>query len=99
MKPIIAANWKMNFTIDESLNLIDEIIKRSPSVGAEIIFFGRIMPYAITIAISGLNEENLTIVFSSRKFSGVSCVIPLSKTNFKTGQKFNFCPLPDLLGG
>ena len=39
MKPIVAANWKMNFTIDESLNLIDEIIKRSPSVGAEIIFF------------------------------------------------------------
>ena len=29
----------MNFTIDESLNLIDEIIKRSPSVEAEIIFF------------------------------------------------------------
>ena len=39
MKPIVAANWKMNFTIDESLNLIDEIIKRSPSVEAEIIFF------------------------------------------------------------
>lgn len=39
MKPIVAANWKMNFTIDESLNLIDEIIKRSSSVGAEIIFF------------------------------------------------------------
>ena len=39
MKPIVAANWKMNFTIDESLNLIDEIIKRLPSVGAEIIFF------------------------------------------------------------
>ena len=39
MKPIVAANWKMNFTIDESLNLIDEIIKRSPSVGAKIIFF------------------------------------------------------------
>jgi len=39
MKPIVAANWKMNFTIDESLNLIDEIIKRPPSVGAEIIFF------------------------------------------------------------
>ena len=39
MKPIVAANWKMNFTIDESLNLIDEIIKRSPSVEAKIIFF------------------------------------------------------------
>ena len=39
MKPIVAANWKMNFTINESLNLIDEIIKRSPSAGAEIIFF------------------------------------------------------------
>ena len=39
MKPIVAANWKMNFTIDESLNLIDEIIKRSPSARAEIIFF------------------------------------------------------------
>ena len=39
MKPIIAANWKMNFTIDESLNLIDEIIKKSPSNEAEIIFF------------------------------------------------------------
>ena len=37
MKPIVAANWKMNFTIDESLNLIDEIIKRSPSVEAKII--------------------------------------------------------------
>ena len=39
MKPIVAANWKMNFTINESVNLIDEIIKRSPSAGAEIIFF------------------------------------------------------------
>ena len=39
MKPIIAANWKMNFTIDESLNLIDEIIKKSPSNEAELIFF------------------------------------------------------------
>ena len=58
MKPIIAANWKMNFTIDESLNLIDEIIKKSPPNEAEIIFFQ---------IISHFDQSNKKLVDSAYK--------------------------------
>lgn len=39
MNPIIAANWKMNLTTNESLNLIDEILDSSSPDSSEIIFF------------------------------------------------------------
>ena len=39
MKPIIAANWKMNFTPEESLRLIDDIVNQTLSLDVDIIFF------------------------------------------------------------
>ena len=39
MNPIIAANWKMNLTIDEGLVLIDEVLDCSSPDDSEIIFF------------------------------------------------------------
>ena len=39
MNPIIAANWKMNLTIDEGLVLIDEVLNCSSPDDSEIIFF------------------------------------------------------------
>ena len=39
MNPIIAANWKMNLTIDQGLVLIDEILDSSPPDNFDIIFF------------------------------------------------------------
>tara|TARA_Y100000741_G_scaffold343149_1_gene306747 strand:+ start:120 stop:875 length:756 start_codon:yes stop_codon:yes gene_type:complete len=39
MKPIIAANWKMNFTPKEGLRLIDDIISQPISSDVDIIFF------------------------------------------------------------
>ena len=39
MKPIIAANWKMNFTPEESLRLIDDITSQGLPSDVDIIFF------------------------------------------------------------
>ena len=39
MKPIIAANWKMNFTPEESLRLIDDIASQGLPSDVDIIFF------------------------------------------------------------
>ena len=39
MKPIIAANWKMNFTPEESLCLIDDITSQGLPSNVDIIFF------------------------------------------------------------
>ena len=39
MNPIIAANWKMNMTINEGLVLIDNILKDSSPEISQIIFF------------------------------------------------------------
>ena len=39
MNPIIAANWKMNLTIDQGLVLIDEILDSSSPDNFDIIFF------------------------------------------------------------
>ena len=39
MNPIIAANWKMNLTIDEGSVLIDEVLDCSSPDDSEIIFF------------------------------------------------------------
>ena len=63
----IAANWKMNFTIDESLNLIDEIIKRHSILEKELssgeidkkLFAEKSKEY------SDLNE----IVYSAKKYA------------------------------
>lgn len=37
--PIVAANWKMNLTIEESLDLVKQVLDGSSSDGSEIIFF------------------------------------------------------------
>ena len=37
--PIVAANWKMNLTIDEGLKLVEQILDSSSSDSSEIIFF------------------------------------------------------------
>ena len=39
MVPIVAANWKMNMTINEGLDLIDNILKDSSPEKSQIIFF------------------------------------------------------------
>ena len=39
MNPIVAANWKMNMTINEGLDLIDRILKDSSPEISQIIFF------------------------------------------------------------
>ena len=39
MVPIVAANWKMNMTINEGLVLIDNILKDSSPEKSQIIFF------------------------------------------------------------
>lgn len=37
--PIVAANWKMNLTIEEGLDLVKQVLDGSSSDGSEIIFF------------------------------------------------------------
>lgn len=39
MKPIVAANWKMNLTLLESHALLEEILNQSKSTDAKVIFF------------------------------------------------------------
>ena len=39
MNPTIAANWKMNMTINEGLVLIENILKDSSPKISQIIFF------------------------------------------------------------
>ena len=48
--PIVAANWKMNLTIDEGLKLVEQILDSSSSDSSEIIFFP---PSIILSAICG----------------------------------------------
>ena len=48
--PIVAANWKMNLTIEQGLELIKKVLHSSTSDSSEIIFF----PPSIALsAISG----------------------------------------------
>ena len=39
MKPIVAANWKMNLTLLESHALLEEILNQSKSTDTKVIFF------------------------------------------------------------
>ena len=39
MKPIVAANWKMNLTLPESHTLLEEILNQSKAIDAKVIFF------------------------------------------------------------
>ena len=48
--PIVAANWKMNLTIEEGLELVKQVLDDSSSDDSEIIFFP---PYIALSAISG----------------------------------------------
>ena len=49
--PIVAANWKMNLTIDEGIELVRQILDGSSSGSSEIIFFPP------SIALSVLSGE------------------------------------------
>ena len=48
---MVAANWKMNLTIEEGLELVKQVLDGSSSDGSEIIFFPP------SIALSAVSSE------------------------------------------